>query len=318
MPPEGTVFLCDPSGGVKKEVMGRPEDWIGLLRETGALPPRGGLKHHEHLITLEEGGVSLHVLLHDTGGPLLVAASSGPDETAHLLSRAAEHLPDGVSGESPLPTAAGLRAEGVRDDAALMDDMTRLNNELVALQRELARKNAELERLNREVREMSVTDTLTGVLNRRGFFGAAQGEMARVRRYGGPLSAIMLDIDHFKRINDSLGHRFGDRVLREVALRCREHLRQTDILGRYGGEEFAVLLTETDLEGAFAAAERVRTGVCKPMEIEGKSLKVTVSLGVSAINDPGMTLEELLHQADTALYGAKESGRNRTCTHDGG
>jgi|GEM_PF-3660656 len=318
MPDDGAAFVCSSAGEMERELVGRPEEWVNLLRETGALPPCRGLKRCEHLIEPNGERGAVHSILFALGSSYLVVASHEPGETTCLLSRAAELLPEGLAAEiGQLQTA--IAEDGDQSEAALMlNEMSRLNNRLVGLQRELERKNAELTRLNRRIREMSVTDSLTGVLNRRGFFEAARREIARYRRYRRTLSAIMLDIDHFSRINDTRGHGFGDRVLMEVASRCREQMRETDVLGRYGGEEFAAILPETGLEGAAAAAERIRRGVSETMEIEGESVTVTVSLGVSAIHDPEMALEELLDVADAALYRAKDAGRNRACIGEDG
>ncbi|MFO7916664.1 MAG: GGDEF domain-containing protein [Anaerolineae bacterium] len=198
-------------------------------------------------------------------------------------------------------------------NTALYDEISRLNNELVTLQRDLAKKNAELERLYAEVQNLSITDPLTGLYNRRGFFKAGRSEMERARRYGHTLSAIIFDLDHFKQVNDTYGHATGDRVLEEMAARCESTLRKVDIFGRYGGEEFAVLLPETALEKAKAVAERLRHAAIRPIETEEGELTVTISLGVAATRNDTTQLEDLLRRADGALYEAKASGRNRTC-----
>lgn len=197
------------------------------------------------------------------------------------------------------------------------DELTRLNNDLVTLQRELAKKNAELERLNAEVRRLSIMDELTGIFNRRGFFEIGQREVDRAKRAAAPLSAIMLDLDHFKQVNDVHGHAAGDKVLTEVAARCGRRLRKSDLLGRYGGEEFAVLLPDTPLERALGVAESLRRAVEEEAVIAGGvSLEQTISLGVAAMNAETSGLDDLLAQADMALYRAKESGRNRSCASE--
>jgi len=199
------------------------------------------------------------------------------------------------------------------EDRQIYDELTRLNNDLVTLQRELAKKNAELERLNAEVRRLSIMDELTGIFNRRGFFEIGQREVDRAKRAGTPLSAIMLDLDHFKQVNDVHGHAAGDRVLTEVAARCGRRLRKSDLIGRYGGEESAVLLPQASLEGAIGVAESLRRAVAEEPVIVGKvSLEQTISLGVATMNAETLGLDELLAQADMALYRAKETGRNRS------
>ncbi len=209
--------------------------------------------------------------------------------------------------------AEHLRARPERD-IGLYEELTSLNNELVTLQRELAKKNIELEHLNAEVQRLSIMDELTHLYNRRGFFEMGHREVERAKRFGKPLSAIMLDIDHFKQFNDRYGHAIGDKVLEEVATRCSLQLRKVDIFGRYGGEEFSVLLPETKIADARIAAERLRYHTSlEPISTEFGFLSVTISLGIAISEDDTMGLEELLEHADQALYKAKESGRNRVC-----
>ena len=146
-------------------------------------------------------------------------------------------------------------------------------------------------------------------------------EHARATRYGRPLSCVMVDLDHFKRINDEHGHAVGDEVLRETALRLRRALRETDVLARLGGEEFGALLPDTDLEGAQRVAERCRELLgATPVQVEHRpSVRVTASFGVAvldAVRAPGP--EDLLRAADMALYASKSRGRNRVSLSDAG
>ncbi|HZW04368.1 MAG TPA: diguanylate cyclase [Anaerolineaceae bacterium] len=167
--------------------------------------------------------------------------------------------------------------------------------------------------LHAKVQTMAITDPLTEQYNRRGFFDLAQREMERYSRYHYPLAAIMLDIDRFKEVNDTYGHRTGDRVLRALAERINENIRQVDILGRYGGEEFAILLPETELFKACEIAERIRAAVANSpiIETEHGPVSVSISIGVTRATKATTTLTELLEYADKALYMAKENGRNR-------
>lgn len=167
-------------------------------------------------------------------------------------------------------------------------------------------------KLSEQVRHLAITDELTGLFNRRHFFELGFREFERAQRYNRPLSAIMLDIDHFKQVNDRFGHVTGDQVLRAVAQRCQETLRDIDILGRYGGEEFAVLLPETDLDEGFLVAERLRLNVAgAPFSTSQETVQITISLGVARATPRVPDLQTLLEHADAAMYAAKQSGRNR-------
>ncbi|HMA34333.1 MAG TPA: sensor domain-containing diguanylate cyclase [Chloroflexia bacterium] len=182
---------------------------------------------------------------------------------------------------------------------------------LVAMADQAATAIANAQLLAR-VQHLAVTDELTQVANRRGLWMQAQYELGRARRLGRPLTAIVLDIDHFKQVNDTYGHGVGDVVLQEVVARCRSNIRTIDLLGRTGGEEFAILLPETDLAAAGQIAERVREVVAgAPIPTTQGAVEVTISLGVAALPAGNVDLEPLLAQADTALYDAKQAGRNR-------
>jgi diguanylate cyclase (GGDEF)-like protein len=152
-------------------------------------------------------------------------------------------------------------------------------------------------------------DPLTGVTNRRGMDEALASQFAVRNRYGLELSVLIMDIDHFKRINDKQGHLEGDRMLQRVARLLHESAREVDLVVRYGGEEFVIVMPRTDLEGAAALAERIRTEV-------HQQLRLTISGGIATALD-GDTPELLLARADAALYEAKAAGRNRVFRHDG-
>jgi len=167
-------------------------------------------------------------------------------------------------------------------------------------------------RLFNEVQQSAITDELTGLYNRRHFFVLAEGEVEQAVQQDLPLSAIMFDIDHFKKFNDNYGHAIGDEVLRRVAKVTRQHLRGSDVIGRYGGEEFAIILPQTPISTAYNVAERLRCKIESNLvdTIYGE-LSVTISLGVGHVTPTVSTLANLLDQADKALYRAKEAGRNR-------
>ncbi|HEX5330309.1 diguanylate cyclase [Sulfuricurvum sp.] len=165
-----------------------------------------------------------------------------------------------------------------------------------------------------ELEHRAYSDYLTGLGNRRYFIEQAEEELSRRHRYGGELSLIMFDIDYFKKINDTYGHSVGDLVLQKIADICRTILREIDIIGRIGGEEFAILLPQTDAEEAHHVAERLRIAISEgQIKLEGAQPKFTASFGVVAAGGGFTEIDALLNQADTALYEAKESGRNRVC-----
>jgi diguanylate cyclase (GGDEF)-like protein len=165
-----------------------------------------------------------------------------------------------------------------------------------------------------EVFRLSTTDGLTQVLNRRYFMEQLGRELARARRYHRPLGLILLDVDHFKQVNDEHGHLAGDHLLKQLAALLRGNLRQEDLIGRYGGEEFVVALPEIDGEGATRLAEKVRRLVqdARP-RFEEDEIPVTVSVGVTALADDMDDAEALLRAADERVYQAKRDGRNRVC-----
>lgn len=166
-----------------------------------------------------------------------------------------------------------------------------------------------------ELNRLAALDSLTEAYNRRTFMELAERELARSRRSSLPLGLMILDLDHFKHVNDSHGHLAGDAVLREIKIRADASLRQQDIFGRFGGEEFCVLLPDTDLEGTRVLAERLRASIEKhPIELPGgTSLHITTSIGVSAmpVGKNEVEIDNLIEFADLALYEAKKGGRNR-------
>lgn len=177
------------------------------------------------------------------------------------------------------------------------------------------RNITEHKKLEDELKRQARIDLLTGLNNRRHFYELAEQELVRAKRYGAPLPALMLDVDHFKSVNDTYGHHVGDLVLQKLSEVCVHTLRGIDILGRLGGEEFAILLPETKSEQALEAAERLRlavAGAAVPLE-HGGSIHLTVSIGVAMFVATDVRVEDLLKRADTALYAAKNAGRNRVC-----
>jgi diguanylate cyclase (GGDEF)-like protein/PAS domain S-box-containing protein len=172
----------------------------------------------------------------------------------------------------------------------------------------------ERKKLEQRLDQLARTDALTGLSNRRDFNDRAQAELARCRRLGKPLSLLMVDIDHFKLVNDRHGHAVGDAALRQLADSCRHSLREIDLPARLGGEEFVALLTETTLPDALDAAERLRRHI-EALEVApqqpGPPVRLTVSIGVAELAAADRSHEDLMRRADQALYAAKREGRNR-------
>jgi len=203
-----------------------------------------------------------------------------------------------IAGTAPFPALVSARRVEVRGELAL----------LIWLHDHTQGKRLEL-----ELHRLATTDSLTGLLNRRAFFERSQPIIETARRYGQACSLLMIDVDHFKAVNDRYGHHVGDHVLRSLADRLGDVLRQVDIVARIGGEEFAALLPQTDVAAATMAAERLRE-LCGGLAIAaGFEARVSVSVGVAQWRS-GESLEHLMERADAALYRAKREGRNRVET----
>ena len=191
----------------------------------------------------------------------------------------------------------------------LFDSLGGLTGHLVIL-----RDVTEQKRTEDKLHHLAITDYLTDVLNRRAFFEMAVPEFERSKRYHHPLAFLLIDVDNFKKVNDTYGHLVGDQVLENMARTCQQALREVDTLARYGGEEFVVMLPETDREGARQAGERLRQQVekCSVPSRLGP-VNVTISLGAAVFDPDGevVTIDRLLGEADQALYRAKQAGRNR-------
>jgi two-component system, cell cycle response regulator len=171
------------------------------------------------------------------------------------------------------------------------------------------------EHLDREktmLEKLAITDYLTGIYNVRYFYNRLEEEFSRAERYKLPLSCIMFDIDYFKKINDTFGHRIGDIVLREFAQLVRSYTRKSDIFARYGGEEFIMLLPQTEQKGSITEAERIRKAVVEhSFHAKEANIRITLSAGIASLpHDRIKNYDELIHCADTAMFEAKQKGRN--------
>ena len=184
--------------------------------------------------------------------------------------------------------------------------------QLRSLNKTLADEIEQRKCLEAHLRVQATTDSLTGLFSRLHFFELSQREVRRQARRQGPLSLLLIDLDNFKGINDRFGHSAGDRALEFFADTCRDNLRETDIVGRVGGEEFAVLLPDTDLRGALELGERLRRNLSQsPLRLDSAEIHLSASIGAVAVEPGDDGLQQAYSRADQALYQAKAQGRNR-------
>jgi diguanylate cyclase (GGDEF)-like protein/PAS domain S-box-containing protein len=171
---------------------------------------------------------------------------------------------------------------------------------------------AQRKEMEQELMRLATTDSLTGVANRRHFIEQLEIELAHVIRFGKPTAFLMVDIDHFKRVNDTYGHATGDAVLKHFTELTKQRLRRVDMIGRLGGEEFGIMLPGTDFSGAVIFAERLRSYVADtPAQSSNETIPITVSIGIAMFGAGDDASDTIMARADDALYRAKESGRNR-------
>lgn len=202
---------------------------------------------------------------------------------------------------------------GVRRDVLLVTTSARLRGgeALLAIVVDITNRK----QMEGHLRRLATTDSLTGLLNRAQFFQLAAVEIARANRHGQTIAVIMFDLDYFKNINDTCGHRAGDRALRAVAGLCRRLARQSDLVARVGGEEFALLLSQTEAAGGVALGERLRSEI-EAIRLSDLPLSLTVSVGVATVRPKERGIELALIRADQAMYAAKQAGRNRVRLYD--
>lgn len=283
------------------EATGRFTNWVS----------RGLSEHFVRNLVFRPGGLADEAF---TSGTCIL--SNDRPQTKHRLSELARK--EGLRSFVCLALTSRDRRLGViyfyRTDR---DTFAPAEIELLHTFASLAAQAIENARLFAQAQDQARTDTLTGLCNRREFERRLREEVERSRRYGRPLSLLLLDVDHFKVINDTHGHLVGDEVLRAAAGRIRQVLRPIDQAARYGGEEFAMILPETEGAGACALAERIRAAIAaQPFATGGApSVDLTVSIGIATCPEHADRDQALLAAADQALYAAKQTGRNRVCTH---
>ncbi|GGE36685.1 hypothetical protein GCM10007421_08190 [Halopseudomonas oceani] len=229
---------------------------------------------------------------------------------AEYVAKTADNTPPDPPEVPPLwrPWVAGM-VQAFVERRRLFNDLAQANAEL---ELKVAQRTQELMVANKQLTAQASTDPLTGAYNRRYLFELLSAEYARARRSAAAISVLLIDLDHFKRVNDNYGHDAGDAVLREFVERARNSVRSSDRICRYGGEEFVVLLPDCEAEGAMVLAERLRLSVAAtPIQHAGHTILVTVSIGVAMLSSTD-TEQSLLKRADQALYRAKNDGRNRS------
>lgn len=202
-------------------------------------------------------------------------------------------------------------------DSRLLLQRLQVGHRIIRLHETLRENNARLNDANEQLTELAIKDVLSGLLNRRAFFEHAEREWNRSVRYDLPISCLLMDIDHFKRVNDTYGHPAGDCVIRKVGEVIRKLFREIDVLGRYGGEEFSVVLFDCDVDAAATIAERLRQTIerLRMPEID-KDFQFTISLGLASRSLEVVNLDALVDHADQALLNAKRTGRNRVARFD--
>lgn len=267
---------------------------------------RGGDQDYGALFSFDSGTTIIgrshpaDLLLHDRSISKLhcrIVLSGGKDSRSFLIedlesTNGTRH--NGVLITSPSPLYSGDRIE-------IGDTVLRFNT----------RDDLDSEYQSHLLR-LATTDPLTSLLNKAALFKELERMLKHASRYNRPLSLLMIDLDHFKQVNDRWGHLAGDQVLQQLALHLRTVLRQQDIAGRFGGEEFTIILPETSLPGATCLADRLRDSIAsRSFEVNGSVLSITVSIGVAQRETETLGASSLLEQADRALYQAKNKGRNQ-------
>jgi diguanylate cyclase (GGDEF)-like protein len=269
----------------------------------------------KHTFTLERlNSILDHADIHQP------AAVTDPENEIQVLfsRRRQKGIPEILQGVGVKPEIELLRLPLVFEENLLGilwiwgQGITKTDLPIMSIFAKQISSSLERARLFQEVQSLALTDALTGLQNRRSLFELGRLEFARSIRMNRPFSCMMLDVDHFKRINDNHGHAIGDEVLQEFAQRSKNSVREVDIIGRYGGEELVIILPETDLKTAKLVAERLRSSIEKtPVSVSTGELSMTISVGVATKDENTCDLETLIARADQAMYIAKYKGRNQ-------
>lgn len=269
-----------------------------ILRATRATDGRMLAKNANHVLDMEQAIITRTL-------------ASGQTMSASTQELGCAALPEGPSRVAWSPLWREQRPIGVLVADELPEPQLKT---LASVANQLSLQLSRIH-LYEQVEALAVTDALTGLFVRHYFLGRAREELARSKRHGFSCTLLMTDLDHFKQKNDTYGHLAGDVVLRDVARLLKRNLREVDLIARFGGEEFILLLIETDLEHALPIAQRLRQLVeMHPIRAYDELLTQTVSIGLATFPKDAQTLEALIERADQALYHAKRTGRNRVAT----
>ncbi|MAI32712.1 MAG: diguanylate cyclase [Rhodopirellula sp.] len=254
----------------------------------------------------------------DGNYPWRLAMDKSVAQTERLLRYQTENGPQRIYSANATPLG---KTRGLRGALATFRDVTQIEEHRAELERMLGRlkdNRDEVREKNRELEILATQDALTGCLNRRSFFEAFESFWGESQAMGTRLACVMIDIDHFKMVNDTYGHNSGDQVLRQVAQELRKIFKNRGMVCRYGGEEFCAVLPQYGLEEVIALAEETRTAITELRLLNPAALRLTVSIGVSELRFRPADTQELIHQADKALYVAKREGRNRVVCYNYG
>jgi diguanylate cyclase len=283
-----------------------PENYQAQYRAIAGVPadPASRAAPADSADTLQVVRALLQIMAHANDG-LHADLTRFSNESSDLLARVEKRTENADAGELFQAMAAS--------STWLLNQVDATRHELTAARQQLDQMHQELE----QAQSMAITDPLTALPNRRGIEIALSREMSRARRTKSSLCLAIIDIDHFKRVNDEFGHAAGDRALVHLARVTSPTIRETDVLGRYGGEEFLLVLPDTELGGAAFVLKRLLTIVERtPLDLDGRELRILFSAGLTQWQDTD-TAERLITRADQAMYRAKEAGRARIAVAEG-